>query len=168
MKASWIARKSTTFEPVAVVLRNAADILRCRIALGYRRETHRRWADAMGDLEDLHDLIPVHPTAADDAWLIDMNKRWVPMRTVVRTLCLLNADDALHNYERKLANGVGDGIVAVVQKAPGALTYLRAAVDKYLAFTREWTGNSAKVLENELDKLADLRVILQAIRMALP
>lgn len=170
------------FEQVAVALRDAAAsaglasaigaitpaILRCRVALAHRQEVHARWIKAGDALDDMREMIPADNSNPDDTWLGPVNEQWTAARTVVRTLCLLDPDTALHQKERELADAVGDAIAAAVQRQPDATADLYAAMLDYLALAGERASATGAQLERELDKLAGLRATLQTLRAALP
>jgi hypothetical protein len=172
-----------SFERVAVVLRDIAkisglaaataaiiapSILHCLIALPYRREVYRRWSEAFQALADLRGMVPADPDPGDEVWLVTVSDGWPAVHTTVRTLCLLVADGELQQRERELADSVGDAIAALVQRSQDAQAELKVALAGYAGFATERAAANGAALERELDKLAELRRILHAIRAALP
>lgn len=165
-----------SFEHIAVILRYVAlqtdpfkrPMLNCRGIVLHKGDIYTRWLDAVKDLDALIDRISLQAGRRNDVWLVAAATDWPVSRTMVRTLCLLAAEDtgteaAIRNEDERHA-AVEEAKLRAEAGLPGALEDLRDRLLDYRDFATKQADLQAVKVAAELAGLAGLNAILENIQ----
>ncbi|KZM48975.1 hypothetical protein [Labrenzia sp. OB1] len=165
-----------SFEHIAVILRYVAlqtdpfkrPMLNCRGIVLHKGDIYIRWLDAVKDLDALIDRISLQAGRRNDVWLVAAATDWPVSRTMVRTLCLLAAEDtgteaAIRDEDERHAAVEGAKLRAEAG-LPSALEDLRDRLLDYRDFATKQADLQAVKVAAELAGLAGLNAILENIQ----